>query len=242
MDGPQTAVQEANLLPEPLEDDERVVGSAVMGLPFASGHYLAFRNWTKTSFADPYKAVFHRTPGGRWTIYSTAEPQNGCGRFWSAAVNSIDVVEIDTGWTDPANLVVRIPEVEFEWAMTIDRSVTTSFMSSMAGAMPERAWTNDTLLRAMGAMAGPFLRIGKTNMVGNLPNGQHFRMAPKQMWRINNSTAFLGGEDFGEVGPSGGQLHLGNVWLPRQGIFALGSVRADAYDPAIHHSPLATIG
>jgi hypothetical protein len=91
-------------------------------------------------------------------------------------------------------------------------------------------------------MAGPFLRIGKTNMVGNLPNGQHFRMAPKQMWRINSSTASLGGEDFGEVGLSEGQLNLGDVWFPVQGIFAVGSVRTDAYDPTVHHSPQATIG
>jgi hypothetical protein len=35
----------------PAGDDERVVGFGVMGLPFAGGHYLSFRDFPATSFS-----------------------------------------------------------------------------------------------------------------------------------------------------------------------------------------------
>ena len=46
-----------------------------MGLPFASGHVLALRVWPEVSFADPYLAVWHRAPAGRWTIWSDGAPR-----------------------------------------------------------------------------------------------------------------------------------------------------------------------
>ena len=55
----------------PVGDDERVVGFGVMGLPFASGHYLAFRDFPSTSFSPGYLSVWHRTPDGVWTFYAT---------------------------------------------------------------------------------------------------------------------------------------------------------------------------
>lgn len=58
-------------LPLPDGDDERVVGFGVMGLPFTSGHYLAYRDFPETSFSPAYKSVWHRTPAGVWTFYAT---------------------------------------------------------------------------------------------------------------------------------------------------------------------------
>ena len=55
----------------PSGDDERVVGFGVMGLPFASGHYLAFRDFPATSFSPAYLSVWHRNPEGVWTFYAT---------------------------------------------------------------------------------------------------------------------------------------------------------------------------
>jgi hypothetical protein len=238
---PRTAELQTVELPRPIGEDERLVGSAVMGLPFASCHYLAMRNWAATSFAPPYRAVFHRTPAGRWTIWSNAEPQNGCGRFWSAAVHTIDVVDIRIDWQGPNDLVIEIPEVDFRWDLCIDSSPTTGMMSRMATVLPNAAWESDAILKLMSGFAGPFLGIGKVNMVGHLPNGQHFQMAPRKMWRIMDSTAVLGRTGFGRPGRLLTQLTLGEVWLPQEGIFAVGSARTDAYDPEIHHSALATL-
>jgi hypothetical protein len=66
-------------------------------------------------------------------------------------------------------------------------------------------------------------------------------MAPRKMWRIMDSTAVLGRTGFGPPGRPLTQLSLGEVWLPQEGTFAVGSVRTDAYDPEIHHSALATL-
>jgi hypothetical protein len=238
---PRTAEEETVELPRPIGDDERAVGSAVMGLPFASGHYLAMRNWASTSFAPPYQSVFHRTPEGRWTIWSDAEPENGCGRFWSAAVHAIDLVEIRSNWEGPNDLTIEIPHVDFRWELCIANSPTTGIMSGMAGIVPEAAWESNAILRLMGGMAGRFLGVGKVNMAGALPNGQHFRMAPRKMWRIMDSAASLADKDFGPMGRPPSQLSLGEVWLPQEGIFAVGTVRTDAYDREIHHPALATL-
>lgn len=47
---PQAGATASRLMDLPSGDDERVIGFGVMGLPFASGHYLAFRDFPATSF------------------------------------------------------------------------------------------------------------------------------------------------------------------------------------------------
>jgi hypothetical protein len=46
---PQAAAAATKYMDLPDEDDERIVG--LMGLPFANGHYLAFRDFLPTSFS-----------------------------------------------------------------------------------------------------------------------------------------------------------------------------------------------
>ena len=48
---PQAAAAATKDLDLPSGDDERVVGFGVMGLLFAGGHYLAFRDFPATSFS-----------------------------------------------------------------------------------------------------------------------------------------------------------------------------------------------
>src|SRR5262249_43826239 len=55
-------------------DAERFTGYGVMGLPFAGGHYLAFRCWPHSSIGPGYRAVWHRDPEGTWTFYATEPP------------------------------------------------------------------------------------------------------------------------------------------------------------------------
>ncbi len=47
---PQAGATASKLMDLPSER-ERVVGFGVMGLPFAGGHYLAFRDFPATSFS-----------------------------------------------------------------------------------------------------------------------------------------------------------------------------------------------
>ena len=48
---PQAGATGSKLMDLPSGDDERVVGFGVMGLLFAGGHYLAFRDFPATSFS-----------------------------------------------------------------------------------------------------------------------------------------------------------------------------------------------
>jgi hypothetical protein len=79
---PQAAAAATAHTELPSGDDERVVGFGVMGLPFASGHYLAFRDFPVTSFAPAYLSVWHRTPDGEWTFYATTPGPQSCSRYF----------------------------------------------------------------------------------------------------------------------------------------------------------------
>ena len=48
---PQAAAAATKYVDLPDGDDERVVGFGVIGLPFANGHYLAFRDFPPTSYS-----------------------------------------------------------------------------------------------------------------------------------------------------------------------------------------------
>src|SRR5699024_3103665 len=90
----------------PAGTGERFRGSGVMGLPFASGHYLALRDMTASSVGPPYRAVWHRDPDGQWTIFTTVEPALSCPRYFGAATSSERVPSIDLTWTDDWTLDV----------------------------------------------------------------------------------------------------------------------------------------
>ena len=71
-----------------------------MGLAFASGHYLALRDMSATSIGPAYRAVWHRDPGGRWSIFTTVAPQLSCPRYFGAAAAHIEQVQsIAVQWT-----------------------------------------------------------------------------------------------------------------------------------------------
>lgn len=43
-------------------------GYGVMALPFDSGHVLGLRVMPRNDYA-PFESIWHRTPGGRWSMY-----------------------------------------------------------------------------------------------------------------------------------------------------------------------------
>lgn len=73
---PRQAVQALLDQPRlPDGDDERFIGYGVMGMPFASGHYLVLRDMVATSVGPAYRALWHRDLAGRWTIHTTRRPR-----------------------------------------------------------------------------------------------------------------------------------------------------------------------
>jgi hypothetical protein len=113
----EAAVSDSSL---PAGRDERFTGYGVMGLPFASGHYLAFRCWPRTSIGAGYRAVWHRDPAGRWTFYATEPPERSCARYLSAATMSEPVTcAIDASWTGPGSLRVVMAGGLLSWDVEI---------------------------------------------------------------------------------------------------------------------------
>lgn len=199
--------------------DDRVLGYGVIGLPFASGHYLAFRDFIASSFGPAYRSLWHRDPDGAWTAYSTVEPDLSCPRFIGAALASPPVTTpIDVNWISEDSLRIYIDDV-LDWTLEIAATPATRLMSAMSQRMPASAWTNRMVLAAMGRMAGPLLSAGRMRLTGAMPNGQDFMAAPKRVWTISDSSATIGGLGAGGIGPLARQDRIGDFLLPQRGIF-----------------------
>jgi hypothetical protein len=217
-------------------DDERLIGYGVMGLPFASGHYLAFRCWPHSSIGPGYRAVWHRDPEGTWTFYATEPPDRSCARYLSAATTAEPVTSaIDASWTGPGSLHVTVAGGVLSWDIEVTASAATRVMTASASAMPAAAWDSRLIMGAMGHVAGPVLRAGRVKLAGQMANGQAFLAAPLRVWAVPASRAVLHGADLGPVGPLARQARLGDFWMPQRGIFAAGRSRFEAHDPARHH-------
>jgi hypothetical protein len=208
-------------------DDERFTGYGAMGVPYADGHYLALRDMLATSIGPAYRTLWHRTPAGRWTIFTNTAPDLSCPRYFGAATATEQVPAIDTAWLDDWTLQVSMGD-RFSWRIVLGASPATRMMTSMAQAMPDTAWDSDAVLGAMGPMAGGFLGIGRTRLRGVTPNGQSFKAAPLQVWRVVGGQAWLDGVQLGELGPLPEQDALGDFWLPQRGLFFAGRARFSA--------------
>ena len=101
-------------------------------------------------------------------------------------------------------------------------------MTTMGAVMPQRAWNSDAVLGSMGPMAGGVLRSGRVRLHGRTPNGQGFKAAPLQVWRVIDGDAELDGTPLGDLGPLTEQSRLGDFWLPQRGLFFVGQARFTA--------------
>lgn len=231
---PQAAAAATRTMALPDGDEERVVGFGVMGLPFANGHYLAFRDFPQTSFSPAYLSVWHRTPDGVWTFYATTPGPQSCSRYFSSATTVDPVVcDIDSRWVTPWSLAISIDGV-LDWRVDITTTWATRLMSAVGGRIPAAATRNRKMLAAMSHLVGPVLGIGRIKLTGNLPNGQEFRIAPKRVWAVADSSAVVNGEDLGRIGPHPEQGNLADFQLPQRGICVVAQGRFEAFDVARH--------
>ncbi|KUH81656.1 MULTISPECIES: hypothetical protein [unclassified Mycobacterium] len=231
---PQAAAAATKTMPLPDGDDERVVGFGVMGLPFASGHYLAYRDFPETSFSPAYKSVWHRTPDGVWTFYATTPGPQSCSRYFSSATTIDPIVcGIDAHWPTPWSLAISIAGL-LDWRVDIEATAATRLMSAVGSRLPAAAARNRETLRLMSRLVGPVLGIGKVRLTGSLPNGQEFRIAPKRVWAVADSTAVVRGVDLGPVGPHPVQGNLADFQLPQRGICVVAQGRFEPFDVARH--------
>ena len=216
---PQTFARQAEEAPALASGaGERISGYGVMGMPFASGHYLALRHITASSIGPGYRAVWHRDPDERWTVYADAPPELSCARFLGPAVTATHTSRVGISWAGPRSLTVTIPDV-LTWELEITTDLATRLMSAVGARLPAEACHATWLLRAMGAAAGPMLSVGKVRLHGVMPSGQTFGAIPRRVWRIADSSAQMHGRGLGPPGQLPAQDRLGDFLLPQRGIF-----------------------
>jgi hypothetical protein len=224
------AVEERPLLPP--GDCERVSGYGVMGLPFASGHVLGLRRWTASSVGDRFTSIWHRNPAGRWTFYESAASEVACTRYFGADVERVREGPIDLDWESPNRLHVRTADGVVDWHMEIGTTLATRLISTIGSMVPLVVWRSESALKAVGAMAGRVLGVGKVQLTGTTSNHQHFDANPLRIWYVTASRAVVDGEDLGPIGRLDVQARMADFYFPQRGVFALGRVFISPLQPS----------
>lgn len=198
---------------------EHFAGYTLMGVPFASGHYLAMRHWPLSSIGPEYRAVWLRMPDGAWTIYADAPPEQSCARYFGAALREAVTADVGVRWDGDCSLHVTVPGV-LDWKVRLAATPATAIAGFVSRRVPAPLWQHDGFLSGMGRMVGPMLRIGRVQLSGQVPNGQSFRNRPLRLWAVAESRALILGEDPGRAQPLSKQARIGDMWMPQRGILA----------------------
>jgi hypothetical protein len=161
----------------PLGKGDRFSGYAVIGLPFRSGHVLALRRFPASSVGPGYTSVWHRSPAGNWTFYSTVAPEQGCSRYFGSEIQRNVVGPINIVWTGPSQFRVVIGDA-LRWQVMLIETPLSRLMNAVAGLVPEEWWQKRMILKVMGQSARFALGTGKMNLAGRTPNGQKIHREP----------------------------------------------------------------
>ena len=234
MSEPRELIQRLQTNPQlPKGDGEILSVYGVESCPFASGDILCSRHVMASSFGPAYTAIWHRDPNGDWHFYQDVPPRKGCARFFGKALTDITVLPIETQWDGPWRLRVVAPG-RIDWQFDLSSTLATRAMNLMGSLMPDRLWKKPTVLAAMAPVAAVVLGAGKLRLTGQAPNGQRFIANPLSTWTVPSAKATIDGRNLGAVAPLREQPHLGDFWIPRTGLFAIGRAFFDAFDPELH--------
>jgi hypothetical protein len=204
----------------PLGTGDRFAGYAVIGLPFRSGHILALRRFPASSIGPGYTSVWHRSPAGDWTFYSTVPPEQGCPRYFGGQIKRNVVGPIDIVWTGPAQFHVFIDGALY-WEVVLTETPLTRLMNAVARLVPEKWLQTRMMLKVIEHSARIVLGTGRMNLTGRTPNGHEFVANPQRVWLIDSSHAVINGFDAGPVGPLNQQASLNDFLIPQRGVFAV---------------------
>ncbi len=215
----------------PWPGHEYVRGWGVFGLPFDSGHVLALRVFPDNDFG-PYRTVWHRDPGGRWSIYVDG-PGLGtaCPRYYGPACHFTGYARIGLTWAGPATLRVTMDPPALEWALTATSTRLLDLLNAMNAAMPLATWRQRSLVRARERLASR-LGMGQLRLSGIMPSGHTGTLMPERVYYIDDSRAKLDGLDLGHPTRLRDSPTIGGVALPARGILAIGQAVWEILDPA----------
>jgi hypothetical protein len=215
----------------PWPSHEYVKGWGVFGLPFDSGHVLALRVFPENDFG-PYRTVWHRDPGGRWSIHVDGPRlDTACPRYYGAACHFTGHAQIRLTWDGPANLRVTMDSPALEWTLTATSTRKLDLLNTMSAAMPLATWRPRRLSRARERLASA-LGMGQLQLTGTMPSGHTGTLMPQRMYFIDDSQATLDGVDLGHPAHLQTNPMIGEVTLPARGVLATGQAAWQILDPA----------
>jgi len=215
----------------PWPGHEYVKGWAVFGLPFDSGHVLALRVFPQNDFG-PYRALWHRDPGGRWSIHVDGPRlDTACPRYFGAACHITGYAQIGLTCAGPATLSVTMDSPALEWTLTATSTRILALLNTMSAAMPLATWRLRSLVRARERLAST-LGMGQLQLTGTMPSGHTGTLMPERMYFIDNSQATLDGVDLGRPARLRANPAIGGIPLPARGVLATGQAVFEILDPA----------
>jgi hypothetical protein len=202
-------------------EPEYVRGWGVFALPFDSGHVLVLRVFEDGSFG-PYRAVWHRDPDGRWSIWVDGPRlDTACPRYFGPAADATGYARIGVRWTGPATLRVTMDSPALEWTLTATSTRVLALLNAMSAAMPRATWRLRPLVRARERLAGA-LGMGQLRLTGTMPSGHTGTLMPERMYFIDDARATLDGADLGRPVRLPASPAIGGVPLPARGVLATG--------------------
>jgi hypothetical protein len=215
----------------PWPGHEYARGWGVFALPFDSGHVLALRVFPQNDFG-PYRAVWHRDPDGRWSIYvDGARLDTACPRYFGPACDVTGYARIGLTWTGPATLRVTMDSPALEWTLTATSTRILALLNTMSAALPLATWRRRSLVRAREHLAST-LRMGRLRLTGTTPSGHTGTLMPQRMYFIDDARATLDGADLGRPARLPKNPAIGGVPLPARGVLAIGQAVFEILDPA----------
>lgn len=205
----------------PWPGHEYARGWGVFALPFASGHVLVLRVFADSSFG-PYRAVWHRDPASRWSIYVDGPRlDTACPRYFAPASDVTGHARIGLRWTGPATLHVTMDSPALEWTLTATSTRVLALLNAMSAVMPQVTWRLRPLVRARERLAGA-LGMGRLRLTGTTPSGHTGTLMPGRMYFIDDARATLDGADLGRPVRLPASPVIGQVPLPARGVLAIG--------------------
>jgi len=214
----------------PWPGHEYVRGWGIFGLPFDSGHVLALRVFPQGSFG-PYRTLWHRDPGGRWSIHADAKyVTHASPRYYGPACEYVGAARIDLKWTGPRTLHVTVDQPALDWTVTAARSPLLGLLNPLSAAMPLSSWRPRALVRARERLAQA-LGMGRLQMSGVMPSGHTGLLMPQRMYLLDQSSAVLDGVNLGRPTRLRENPTIGGVALPARGVLAIGQAMWQISDP-----------
>ena len=221
----------------PWPDVEYVKGWGVFGLPFDSGNVLALRVFPHSSFG-PYRTVWHRDPGGRWSIYVDGpEVDTACPRYYGTACVHTGRAHIELAWADRATLQVTMDGPALAWTVTASQPPVLAALNAVGATLPPSSWRPKPLLHAREGM-GRALGMGRLQLSGTMPSGHRGTLMPQRMFFVDEAHATLDGVDLGHPTRSPDNPTIGDVRLPARGVLAMGQAVWEPLPAAARSSQL----